>query len=235
MCLPGAVLLASITSEHDESNLAHFRKLFTMDWKEFFVSLIGSILSWPVMAFFIMLLFRGSLIGLIDRMKEFAGFGAEAKFASSLNSMENRVDRVLEDQAKETNVAPARVEPWSPVKSSEPSQADNLTAFDEAELSQETLVNNPSGMIIHAWEDLVETLDNLRGPSNKSDHRFRVSPARLLSELLEETLITRDFYNAAKSLLRIRNAVAHGMIEPTVGSALTFVKRAQQLKAVVTE
>lgn len=46
-----------------------------MDWKEFWASVIGDFLSWPVVVMAVVLLLLKPLKGLIGRVKGAKGFG----------------------------------------------------------------------------------------------------------------------------------------------------------------
>jgi len=133
--------------------------------------------------------------------------------------------------------------PWSPTSSGEDTAIDDYSPEEQrnaqrvrsaaaASLMQTLRINrDPSGAILEAWEKLLSTLIDLnvatRGPGRPTRN-----PIKILEQLKRAGVATHSFLEATEGLLSIRNEVAHGEIEPTVGFSRTYVDRAAQIQKV---
>jgi hypothetical protein len=195
--------------------------ILSMGWKEFVASVIGDMLSWPVVALVVVLLFLKPLRKVIGRVKGAKGFGGELEFGELLESVEESVNRVLDEEPKSAPIPPSK----DPKQSGVSESVDSRPQADPA--------TDPSGAILLSWESLVETLAGL-SRSTASRGRPARNPRAILDQLKRNELVSISFYDAVASLYEVRNQVAHGEAVPTSGSAFTYVERAKQLETIAT-
>lgn len=200
-------------------------------WLEFSVAVIGQVLSWPVLALVAVLVFRKPIAALLERMKSYEGLGQKFTFGEQLAKVEEEVDSIALTQPE--------IQP-----SSEPSadgQGESESPIEEKrELGSLVLVAQtaPSAAIMQAWlnieiavrrlASIEEVRSKLRGPQPSDDFRV-ISLVRLLELFTRKGILPYGALSALNDLRQLRNRVAHGSHEPTVGEAITYVETAHEL------
>lgn len=195
-----------------------------MDWKEFWASVIGDLLSWPVVALTIVLLVLQPLRMLIGRVRAAKGFGGEVEFSGLLEAVEENVDEVLESEPviEQLTHDRARAEVNVP-----DGQKDELIVNS----SDPDPIHDPSGAIIMSWQQLVNALEDLN--RLKAGHgRPTRNPKIIIDQLRRNEDVSSAFYESVVNLLALRNQVAHAEAVPTQGAARTYMERAHQLEMV---
>ncbi|WP_411730937.1 hypothetical protein [Paeniglutamicibacter sp.] len=205
-----------------------------MDWKEFAASVIGNVLSWPVVALTVALLLLQPIRKLIGRVTIAKGFGGEFQFAKTFESMEENVDEVLESVEKKVDEVLE-----SKLTSEQPEDLETHTRSNSpenkvgpiAEQGTPDPIRNPTGAIIMSWKTLAKALEDLihikagRGRPTRN-HKI------IIEQLRRNEAVSQAFSDSAQDLLALRNQVAHGEVSPTQGAAHTYVERARQLEMV---
>jgi hypothetical protein len=195
-----------------------------MNWKEFAASLIGDVLSWPVVALTIVLLLLKPLKKLIGRVKGAKGFGGEVEFSEGLEAAEDNVDEVLESEPDIEQIADDKAQTGSHVP-------DDKTTGPTVNPSKPDPIRDPSGAIINSWQQLANALEDLSRLKAGRGRPTR-NPRLIIEQLRRNEAVNSAFCDAAVSLLALRNQVAHGETVPTQGAARTYVERAHQLEMV---
>ncbi len=196
-----------------------------MDWKEFAASVIGDVLSWPVVALTIVLLLLRPLRKLIGRLRAAKGFGGEVEFSDLLEAAEENVDEVLESEPAVEQLTHDKDRTESKVPDG---QKEDLSA----DSSKPDPIRDPSGAIIMSWQTLMNALEDLNRLKAGRGRPTR-NPKIIIDQLRRNEAVSSAFYESAVNLLALRNQVAHGETVPTQGAARTYVDRARQLEMVV--
>lgn len=194
-----------------------------MDWKEFTASVIGDVLSWPVMVLITVLLLLEPLKKLIGRVKGARGFGGEVEFREGLESAEENVDEVLESE-------PVVEDTVIPENAGTSGLAEGAVVADSTRSGPDP-TRDPSGAIINSWQKLADALESL-SRLNAGRGRPTRNPKLIINQLRRNGTVNSAFCDAASSLLSLRNQVAHGETVPTRGAARTYVERSHQLEMV---
>lgn len=189
-----------------------------MNWMQFVSSLIGHVISWPAAVFALVVIFRRSLAGLIGELSEWEGFGQKARFGRQLAKAEAKVD-----------AADAQVEVAGGAQSLAPVDWDIDSTLE------------PTSAVIRSWERLSGAIDDLVGtarqvgliPIPTGGQTFRYSATQSLDLLARKEKIPPAVVEAIKELRELRNRVAHGQHQPTIGEALTYVQTAAELARVI--
>lgn len=195
-----------------------------MDWKEFAASVIGNVLSWPVVALTIALLLLQPIRGLIGRVRAAKGFGGEVEFSKTLESVEDSVDEVLESEPISEQLADLEAHTRS-------NSSANQKVSPTAEPGMPDPSRNPSGSIIMAWQQLasaLEDLNRIKAGRGRPTRNHKI----IIEQLRRNEAVSQAFCDSAHDLLALRNQVAHGEVVPTQGAAHTYVERANQLEKV---
>jgi len=201
-----------------------------MGWKEFAASVIGDVLSWPVVFLVVMLLLLNPLRKLIGRVKGAKGFGAELEFVALLENAERSVNRVLDEEP--VRGTPAQLDPKAEAARTEPRNSATSEAVSRMVTHPQADPSaDPSAAILIAWKSLATTLAELNRSTSNQARPVR-SPRPMLAQLKRNERVSRSFYDAVVGLYEVRNQVAHGEAMPTSGAALTFVERAKQLETI---
>lgn len=190
-----------------------------MGWIEFAASVIGSLLSWPVVVLVLVLVLLKPIRGLIGRIKGAKGFGTELEFNQGLEEAEESIDVVLE-----TAPAPLRGQPPLEV-------GDEQPRANEPDATLPDPSRDPTGAILASWNNLLAAVTDLQR-ANAGRGRPSRNARIILDQLRRSDVVTKNFYDSALKLLELRNQVAHGEVVPTRGASLTYVERASQLERV---
>jgi hypothetical protein len=179
---------------------------------EFVSSLVGHLLSWPVLVAVVVYIFRIPLRDLIGRIRSYEGLGQKINFGEQLAEAEDSVDQAIETITSDESATGDREEP-----------AESPLARDAE--------TNPSFVIISSWERLNGALADLVGTT--TDDRTRASgrsPASALPELERRNVVNNAYTRAVFELRTLRNRVAHGQHNPTAGEAVTYAESAEELR-----
>lgn len=196
-----------------------------MDWKEFAASVIGDLLSWPVMALVIVLLLLKPIRKLIGRVRGARGFGAEVEFGKEVKNVENNVYEVLDEETESEDGAARTTNKTS----SKP--LDLVLSNGEVRRVVPDPTQDPSGAILVSWEGLLQTLTDL-ARTGMGRGRPPRSPSAVIAKLSSSGVISDSFLESVTGLRNIRDQVAHGQVNPSSGVARTYFERAGQLDSV---
>ena len=114
---------------------------------EFLALVIGSLLSWPVLAAATVLLFRRQLGDLLGRIKSYEGMGQKVTFGDSLAAAETLADQALADSDEgplQAALPGGLADAGETAKSSAVSTAQRLAGAGR----------DPSFVLLTAWEEL---------------------------------------------------------------------------------
>lgn len=206
----------------------------SMGWKEFAASIIGDLLSWPVVILVVVLLLLTPLKKLIGRVKGAKGFGGEVEFNELVESAEKKVNKVL-DEDSETADRGAESGQETTIPNDSIATDQKEAALDDAIEGRPRVdpSTDPSAAILTSWNSLVATLADL-SRSTAGRGRPATNPRAILDQLRRNEQVSRSFYEAVNSLYEVRNQVAHGEAIPTRGVAFAYVDQANQLQSVAT-
>ncbi|MET4638327.1 hypothetical protein [Mycetocola sp. 2940] len=202
-----------------------------MGWKEFAASVIGDVLSWPIVVLVVVLLLLKPIRRLIGRVKAAMGFGGELEFSELLEVAEENVDEVLESEPIVDHSEPATDEPKDSVPGAGWNSSEDQDGPDPDPHKPDP-TRDPSGAIIMSWQTLMKSLEDF-GRLKAGRGRPTRNPRLIIEQLRRSQAVSEAFYESAISLLELRNQVAHGEAVPTKGAARTYVVRAHQLEMVV--
>lgn len=203
----------------------------TMGWKEFTASVIGDVLSWPVVAFIVVLLLLKPLRELVGRIKSAKGFGGEVEFDDLIEGIEEFTDKAIEDSPVDTE---ALTQDESGGDSPPDTGEGQRLADEETHAGRDDRISpamDPSAAILGAWKSLISTLSELSRIDAGRGRPAR-NPTAIIKQVREAGLFSTPFFVAVNNLQEMRNRVAHGEDVPTVGAAMTFVDRANQLESM---
>ena len=156
----------------------------TSDFFKFILDLIVKLISnlaWPIVVFVVLLKFRDEISQLIKRVRKFSVGGSEVEMSDLPDVVDNnQIENISPDQQVKANL-------------------------------------DPRGSIISAWLNLDAQLYKLyqhynldKGISMSSSvRRSRVTPGRMLNDLINVGALSPNEYPLIKDLLAIRNRVAH--------------------------
>lgn len=201
-----------------------------MGWKEFTASVIGDVLSWPVVRLIAIILVLKPLRALIGRTKTAKGFGGELNFGDLIGGAEESIDKALEDSGEVPNTSgepPNDGGPTSPGAMMPEESADR-----KAKRANPLTQTDPSGAILSSWESLMSALSDLSRVDAGRGRPAR-NPSAIIRQVREAGYFSSSFYDAIKRLQEARNRVAHGEVIPTPGVAMSFVDSASQLEVMV--
>jgi hypothetical protein len=181
-----------------------------MGWLEFFASVVGDVLSWPVAVVVIAILLRIQLRELLKRLRHSKVFGQDFHFGD-----------VLERAEEATALAAADAESRTEADSEPRSEPDSTVVDDNA-------LSNPSGLVIARWERVDAAIRDLHTAAGlpTSERRTTVAMAR---QLEEARIFNSEYVDSVVNLQKLRSLVAHGRHEPNVGEAAGFANAANEL------
>ncbi|MBK0332045.1 hypothetical protein I8D64_11610 [Brachybacterium sp. MASK1Z-5] len=203
-----------------------------MGWREFFASVIGDLLSWPVVLFVLALILIDPLRRLLERLKTAKGFGGEVEFVETIKNVETSTDRAIDDSSASRGAEPP-ISDTATTPENLDAPTDTPRDPNGARLTEQSrIASDPSGAILQAWQSLVEKLSDL-GRINAGRGRPATNPTTIIERARKTNQLSSSFFEAVESLREARNQVAHGEVEPTEGVAHTYVERARQLEGIV--
>lgn len=182
-----------------------------VDNLQFASSLIGKVLSWPVVVAGAVVLFRAPIRDLLHRIKSYEGMGQKLTFGEKLAGAETSVEEALKTVTTEkTTLAPLRVKP------------DSLGRDAEA---------MPSVAVLQAWEGLAGALAALASAAQAAGKHAAsgVGVAESLRDMQRYEVISPQFSKAVLDLRDLRDRVAHGEHTPTAGEAAAYAASAREL------
>lgn len=186
---------------------------------EFTSTLIGQVISWPVLVLVVVFVFRKPIAELIPKLRSWEGPAGKFDFGKQLAETEDSVDDAVEaaerTAALQTEIAGSASAVTPPPPAFEPSLAVQANA-------------NPSFVVLSAWERLGATFADLAGAAGLP-MRSRTVVAQV-DDLRRRGVVNEDFVQAVTELRRLRNAVAHGQHNPTSGEALAYAESAEELR-----
>lgn len=175
---------------------------------EFVVEIVGS-LAWPVTVLVIALLFRTQLQDVLRRVTGLKAPGVEINMQASEDSLD---------------ATRASVEPEVAEEADRRATAERAAEREE----QAEALHDPTGVILRSWQDLSDAVFTLRRES-----AGRGRPAKdiqtVLSQLIEDKVISDEFAESMVQLRVVRNEVAHGVV-PTVATAQAYALNADELR-----
>ena len=181
-----------------------------------FTSSLISTLAWPVVVIVLVVIFRTHIASLLGRIKSYKGMGQEVTFGDGLAVAENSVEEAARSVSGDES-------------------GDKRTETEPSPLAREA-EDNPSFVVIRAWEQFVVALNELaegRLPiRNIRPDSFLSDPSLILRSLRKSEIVNDEFVTAATELRLLRNKVAHGQHNPTPGEALAYAESARSLGIV---
>lgn len=178
-----------------------------MDWLTFTAKLVDA-LAWPAVVFFVFLVLRKPLLGLLPQVRKFRFKEFEAEFDRGITEIQARMADEL------------------------PLEAAELPAPESIEIRLGNLASiAPSAAVMEAWKQ-VEAAAKLLISSHGHSIDYQVSAPY---SLIERTLGRGDLIEPKKvkifrELRQLRNKVAHAdQYEPTADQAVEYVHAAMAL------
>ncbi|GHC84951.1 hypothetical protein GCM10007079_27430 [Nocardiopsis terrae] len=185
-----------------------------MNWIEFSSSVIGYIISWPVVAFLVAMIFREPISDLIANVKAIKSPIGDAEFGRGVKE--------LEEQQRELSSLPQeKHEPDDP--------------FSPADLYEEVAPiaeHSPSAAVVESWRRIEQALVDLckaKGVEVENPRRTY----DVLRQLGENNIFTYELSRHLDSLRRTRNSIAHSSEQPTTGEAMAYVDVASSAYAEI--
>ncbi len=180
-----------------------------MDWLQFIASLVGS-LAWPLVVALLLILLRGQLSGLAERLEELTlPGGAKAKF---------------EKQLAKAIVTSEQID-WAPdVQHIQPQQAGG----ESLQLAKAF----PEAAVLEAFKEVESLLIKIRSRLPGTSAR---SLNIVIQRLLDMNYIDENAYELFQNLREARNAAAHARTANgiTPGEALEYQYRAGLMKELL--
>ncbi len=201
-----------------------------MGWQQFSSTITGYVLSWPVLVLVIVLVLRKPIVALIESVRSYEGLGQKVTFGEQLAKVEEDVNEIASSQGTGPSVGGQE----------QPTEGTNGAELDPMLL---VALANPSAAIMAAWRSVEIATSNLIqteavrariekqriGPSTR---RWQ-SAAELLRMLVRAEVVPGSLLHVLNDLRALRNRVAHGQHEPTVGEATTYVQTANELTEIL--
>lgn len=185
-----------------------------VNWIEFSSSVIGHLISWPVVVFFIAMIFRKPIANLIANVKFIKSPIGDAEFGRDVKE--------LEEQQRELSSV-----------SQEKHESDD--SFSSAGLYEEVAPiaeHSPSAAVVESWRRIEQALVDLC----KAQGIEVENPQRtydVLRQLGENNIFTYELSRHLDSLRKTRNSVAHSKEKPTAGEAMAYVDIASSAYAEI--
>jgi hypothetical protein len=216
-----------------------------MGWIEFFSTVIGNILSWPVAFIIAVLILRRPLRDFIRSVESFVlrWGAAEFTFQRKLQDVRQRLDEVEgkthlptvnepEDQLKGTPIEPESSSEGSPtMRLPDPDTLRHLNFMVEQSKQQ------PLAAVITAWE-MVEAeareLARLKDIKDKDGlPAYRANRDDVFRELARQGVVPQSLLESVADLAYIRNQAIHDQSKLTQSQALDFVALAARAAGIL--
>jgi hypothetical protein len=184
-------------------------------WQEFVISLLQTFISWPVVVFAGLLLFRNPLRKVVTRLTRFEGFGVATEFGEVLERVEGEVNELQ-----------APVDQWSYQTEGGRAQSQ-ATDFMLAQAS-------PTGAVVTAWVGVEKELERVVraqfGPRRRPND---VVTTRDLDRLADAGVIPVELSRSLAEMKLLRNKAAHGHAEPSAVEAIGYQQLARDVISVL--
>jgi hypothetical protein len=187
---------------------------------EFIATVLGHIISWPIILLIFIVAFRKQIGDLLGRISAYEALGQKVTFGDRLAAAEENVDKIVE------SVKAPQIEP----------PAEPTDEFDRLAMAADS---NPSFAITSAWELLSNDLDELAESYLEPERRDRAKAEhgvqRELVNVLQQRFpyVEQSFEWTIEDLRSLRNRVAHGRHNPTSGEAVAYVETAKKLSTLM--
>lgn len=185
-----------------------------VNWIEFSSSVIGYLISWPVVVFFIAVIFRKPISKRIEDLKFIKSPIGDAEFGQEVKE--------LEEQQRELSSLPQ-----------EKHKTDH--SFSPAGLYEEVAPiakHSPSAAVVESWRRIEQALVDLcktKGIEVENPRRTY----EVLRQLDANNVFTYELSRHLDSLRRTRNSIAHSNERPTAGEAMAYVDVASSAYAEI--
>ncbi|HEY0695555.1 MAG TPA: hypothetical protein VGD71_41780 [Kribbella sp.] len=180
-----------------------------MGWLQFTEKIIGHLLSWPVLAFAAIAIFRRQLAGIIGQIRSYEGLGQRLTFGDELAKAEEEAEELLPPEATQAQPDPETQPVWIAV-------------------SQQA-TSTPAAAILKSWVEVERATRLLAEGHGLQAPSIKESLSTLLGELIDQHIIPSSVGRVIQRLRVLRRQVAHGRHEPTAGEALTYVATARDV------
>lgn len=189
-----------------------------MGWKEFAASVIGDVLSWPVMVFIVVLLLLQPLKRLISRIKTARGMGVDVEFSDELQSLEQSADAVIDEIAEKSSRRAVPLERGGPPVEDEQPFSDKhqrSAGASESELDRETV--DSAEMTLSRFER-EEKLHNMLGGA--SVENLTDAQRKRISEFVrsDASLSTRAVFDPSGAIIAAWERLVAQLIELNVAT-----------------
>lgn len=188
-----------------------------LDWLQFASSIVSS-LAWPLTILVIVLLFRGKIAELLEKLEEASWGDGSVKFR--LNKAERKV---------EAAVGAAAIKLGRQI----PMAFGNGPKDQVDERFQQLLEIEPSAAIMHKWNEIENTLRELALKHGVSS-ADRIKSANFVAQQLNQLkVLPKEVLSWLFDMRQIRNAAAHGK-EVQVTDAFRFKEQADRVMQVLS-
>lgn len=185
-----------------------------MGWLDFVAALVQAC-AWPIAFIVGAIVFKGEVKGLLSRITSGKALGFELTFGQGIERLETAQEAiVLAEKADKTGAAPVSNDP-------------RLEA-----LARDTAAKNPSFAVLSAWEIVLGRVHDFLASQLPPDQMVELSryssPSELagLKRLRNGGQIGPNVVEVFAALRNLRDKVAHGESNPTVGEAVAFINNA---------
>jgi uncharacterized protein YutE (UPF0331/DUF86 family) len=205
-----------------------------MDWLQFFAAVVGHV-TWPVVAIVVLIVLRGRLGSLADRLIELTFPGGSIKF-----------DKLLLKGAELVESAPHLLpkpagQPQLPLPA--PTKEQDKRTQASVDLGRHPTIDavqfNPqgyalwrasaSGQILTAYEEIQSVLYELA----KDLGMRSVSPSKIMHYLVSEGKLAKEMLELYRTLQAGRNVVAHAKAMPSGIEVAEYLRQAAYLTMVL--
>lgn len=172
-----------------------------MRWAELVLDYVRT-LAWPGVTVVALVLFRGPLGDLIDRITEFSAFGAAAKFEDRANRAA-RAGSSLPDLAGANDVSDATPRRRRKVSVTAPPAEITLVA------PQGSVLTDNLGRVVGQWLE-VERVARTIGETLDLPFGQRTNVRTVTRTLQKQNKVSQELVSLAEDLQSIRNDLVHG-------------------------
>jgi hypothetical protein len=204
-----------------------------MDWLQFFAAIVGYV-AWPVVAIVILIVLRGRLGSLADRLIELTFPGGSIKFDKLLLKGAELVESapvalpMPADQPQLQLPAPAEEQNTGIQAPVELGRHRTIDAFQISPQGYALWKTTAAGQILTAYEDIERVLNDLA-----KDLEMRPSPSKIIRYLVSEGKLAQEMLELYQTLKAGRNVVAHAEAMPSAIEVAEYVRQAAYLTFVL--
>jgi hypothetical protein len=208
-------------------------------WLEFTTTIVGQVLSWPVVVLIVVIVLRRPLSNAISRLRQVEGLGGSATFEEVIAEVQIDARRAADSVSRVgSSGRGGRRALGHP-----DGNRDGGTASDEGlddprveRYPQEGRLrraasavgdfldrHSPERVILSAYDELAWRLESFIFELPFAAEEVEdLSPPAMARLLLMHDVVKKNFADAVVELCNLRNRVAHAGYEPTRGQAIAY-------------